>query len=139
MIYLCKNKNASDLQFIYRNLIITCFFKCFQYKSNDKTYTNNARGKLQCLLQSVITQYVHYINFILHSTVCLYTVCMQIFEGCNFCGQLKSRIFAILFQGSFQPLCSICIVIVLKNFVFVDDKLPRKTEKLCPSKICMHV
>ena len=33
----------------------------------------------------------------------------------------------------FQPLCSICIVIVLKvSFSYIDDKLPAKTVKITP-------
>ena len=48
---------------------------------------------------------------------------------------------AVLFSRiifCYQPLSSICIVIVLKNFedlVFVDDKLTTKQQKLRPSKI----
>ena len=43
------------------------------------------------------------------------TVCIQIFEGCNFCGRWKSKIFVVLFSRiCYQPFSSICIVIVLK-------------------------
>ena len=46
------------------------------------------------------------------------------------------------FEGSFViNSCDlyICIVIILKNFedlIIVDNKLPAKAAKLCPSKIC---
>ena len=63
-----------------------------------------------------------------------FTVYMQIFEGCNFRGLLKSRIFTVLFKNHFyQPLSSVYVAIVLENFkdlVFVDDKLPTKTAKI---------
>ena len=63
------------------------------------------------------------------------TVYVQIFKGCNFSGQSKSRIFMVLFSRiiCYQPLSSICIVIVLKKFkdlIFVDDKLPAKAAKI---------
>ena len=42
--------------------------------------------------------------------------------------------FLVLFSRIiYQPLSSICIVIVFKNFeylIFVDDKLPAKTAKI---------
>ena len=60
---------------------------------------------------------------------------IQIFEGYNFCRQSKSRIFAALFSKiiCYQPLSSICIVIVLKIFedlVLVNHRLPTKTAEI---------
>ena len=43
------------------------------------------------------------------------TVYVQIFEGCKFCGQPKSRIFAILFSwiSCYHTLYFMCITTVL--------------------------
>ena len=62
---------------------------------------------------------------------------VQIFKGCNFHGLSKSRIFAVLFLWTicYQPLSSICIVIVSKSFenlIFMDYKLSLKTAKITP-------
>ena len=60
----------------------------------------------------------------------------KFFKGSNFHGWLKSRISVVLFPRIiYQPLCSISIVTVLKNFeglIFVDDKVPTKAAKLKP-------
>ena len=66
------------------------------------------------------------------------TVYVQIFEGYNFYGLSKSKIFVILVSGiiCYQPFSSICIVIVLKkieDLIFVNDKLLWKKQKLRPS------
>ena len=63
------------------------------------------------------------------------TIYILIFEGCNFRKQSKFRTFTVLFSKiiCYQPLSSICIVIVLKKFedlIFADDKLPTKTAKI---------
>ena len=62
-------------------------------------------------------------------------------KGCNIWGQSKSKIFAASFLSilHYQPLCSICIVIVglknLKGLIFVDDMLPTKIAKIMSPKI----
>ena len=64
-------------------------------------------------------------SLILQIKAAVFIVYVQIFEGCKFCGQSKSRIFVVFKRIiCYQPLCSLCIVIDLKKIedcIFVDD------------------
>ena len=63
-----------------------------------------------------------------------HTIYTQIFKGCNFADDPNP------FKD--HPLSSICIVIVLKFFqdlIFMDDKLPAKTENHIPQNLYIRI
>ena len=60
----------------------------------------------------------------------LRTIEIQSFHGAIFKDHLLSALVLHIHFDSFKKF---------KDLIFVDDKLPAKTAKLCPWKICMHI
>ena len=107
--------------------------KCIQYENYISSWLSSW---LKIICHTVFSHQKYQIDLYL-----AYTVFVQIFEGCNFRGRSKSRIFAVWFSRIIcnQPLSSICIVIVSKDLIFMDEKLPAKTAKITSLKKFVHM